>query len=369
MEDRETIDGLPVFEVLVTELEEITGVKAISLVEHPAIEVDFYAFSEDEGPLVLNFELSAVHDDQMILAGPIIIADKPMKRKGKPSDYYIKFTKDVVQTMADKFNAEGRLRSLTLMHQGIPVDGYVRANWVTGTNDKSQDHGYKFTLGEAWYGEVKINDRTFWNEEVKTGKVKGFSIEVYGDHRPSKNKQQNMSKQISEALAKLKDGTEVDVSALEVGATVQVMVDGEWAPAPDGKHEMEDGTVLVVKDGLVAEVIAPEVVEAAEVPAADAPADAPADKPAEDVSEAVRKAVEAATQLFEERVAALEEAIRQITGQKDEEVQGLKAELQKLSDLPGAGRATSVHGEPIVKRAPKMTWDDTVARIERFKHT
>ena len=45
-------------------------------------------------------------------------------------------------------------------------------------SDKSVKYGMDLPLG-SWVGSVKVNNDQIWNEFVKTGKVKGFSIEGY----------------------------------------------------------------------------------------------------------------------------------------------------------------------------------------------
>jgi ribosomal protein S13 len=49
----------------------------------------------------------------------------------------------------------------------------------------------------------------------------------------------------------LKDGTKVDISSLEVGGDI-ALKDGK--PAPDGEHELVDGTIIVVASGKITEV-------------------------------------------------------------------------------------------------------------------
>lgn len=50
---------------------------------------------------------------------------------------------------------------------------------------------------------------------------------------------------------KLKDGTEVEITELQVGGIVTI----QGIPAPIGEHEMEDGTILVVGDnGAIMEI-------------------------------------------------------------------------------------------------------------------
>lgn len=51
--------------------------------------------------------------------------------------------------------------------------------------------------------------------------------------------------------AKLKDGTEIEITELQVGGIVTI----QGTPAPIGEHEMEDGTIIVVGDnGAIMEI-------------------------------------------------------------------------------------------------------------------
>ena len=45
-------------------------------------------------------------------------------------------------------------------------------------HDKSRKYGLNVPVG-TWMGAVKVNNEDIWNNFVKTGKVKGFSIEGY----------------------------------------------------------------------------------------------------------------------------------------------------------------------------------------------
>jgi hypothetical protein len=61
--------------------------------------------------------------------------------------------------------------------------------------------------------------------------------------------------------AKLKDGTIVQYEGeLNVGTALNVIdAGGQVSPAPNGSHELEDGTIVTVSEGIVSEVIKPEV--------------------------------------------------------------------------------------------------------------
>jgi len=60
----------------------------------------------------------------------------------------------------------------------------------------------------TWMGAVKVNNDKIWNEYVKTGKVKGFSIEGYfADkmERPKDSVGLSDDKQSDELLNKIKN--------------------------------------------------------------------------------------------------------------------------------------------------------------------
>ena len=42
--------------------------------------------------------------------------------------------------------------------------------------DKSNLYGYELSKG-SWFGVYKVNNKEIWDNYVKTGKVKGFSVE------------------------------------------------------------------------------------------------------------------------------------------------------------------------------------------------
>jgi hypothetical protein len=48
--------------------------------------------------------------------------------------------------------------------------------------DKSNNYGLNLPQG-SWVGLFKISDKKIWNDYVKTGKVKGFSIEGLFSHK------------------------------------------------------------------------------------------------------------------------------------------------------------------------------------------
>lgn len=60
----------------------------------------------------------------------------------------------------------------------------------------------------------------------------------------------------------LKDGSKIELSALEIGAEAMLADEsGNTAPAPDGEYELADGTMMTVSAGLVSGIETPEAEE------------------------------------------------------------------------------------------------------------
>ena len=75
---------------------------------------------------------------------------------------------------------QGNQNNSTLEHK-FELNGLsLVESWIVEdkVNDKSVKYGMDLPIG-TWMGSVKVNNDKVWNEFVKTGKVKGFSIEGY----------------------------------------------------------------------------------------------------------------------------------------------------------------------------------------------
>jgi hypothetical protein len=99
--------------------------------------------------------------------------------------YYVKFKPEVIEKIQQKFMIEQRLRETNYEHTDQKFnDAVMVESWiVSGDSDKAYSLG--FTKEEVpqgtWMGGYKILDTPegddLWNKYIKTGKVKGMSVE------------------------------------------------------------------------------------------------------------------------------------------------------------------------------------------------
>tara|TARA_R100001082_G_scaffold10736_1_gene5884 strand:- start:411 stop:1997 length:1587 start_codon:yes stop_codon:yes gene_type:complete len=154
--------------------DELTGIEAISVVENPAIEEDFIALKSQE------IKLAEVDKEKRILMGALLIPNKPILRSKGDEQYYIYFSRDTVAKASQLYLMNGNQSKATLEHQHTINGLTLVESWLVEdeVHDKSRKYNLDVPVG-TWMGAVKVNNEEIWNNYVKTGKVKGFSIEGY----------------------------------------------------------------------------------------------------------------------------------------------------------------------------------------------
>lgn len=180
---------MDIIELFIDENDDVSGIEAVSIVENPAIEEDFVALKSQE------FKFAEVNKEKRILMGAALIPNKPIYRANEENEYYIYFSRDTVRKASELFFIKGNHNKSTLEHQ-MPLEGLVAVeSWIVEDKekDKSKIYGMDMPLG-TWMLSMKVLNDDVWNNYVKTGKVKGFSIEGYfADKVERPNEPNNLS--------------------------------------------------------------------------------------------------------------------------------------------------------------------------------
>ena len=182
---------------LILDDEEAIGVEAISVVENPAIESDFIALNNQE------IKLAEINKEKRLLMGALLIPKKPIYRKSGEDEYYIFFSEKTIAKASQLYLQNGNQSEATLEHKEQLKDLTLVESWIVEDKEKDKTalYGLDVPVG-TWMGSVKVENDEIWNDYVKTGKVKGFSIEGYfADkmERPNEELKEDLEeKQLSE---------------------------------------------------------------------------------------------------------------------------------------------------------------------------
>lgn len=240
--------NLPIYELKIQEeLQDDAEVSFIALVDKPAIQRDFVAFSQDfiqpskgEGkdaflPRCISYVINegketeqavaicnslwdqhfsdnmpklnfAIQDeDKHIISGPLMLADKPIYRNNKKfGEHYVTFSAETIKDIAIKFSKKGYQGNVNLMHdQDMRLDGLIM--FESFIVDKERGilpmKGFEDAKDGSWFGSFYVENEQAW-KLIKDGKVKGFSVEGYFEY-PVENKELSYAEQKLAELAEL----------------------------------------------------------------------------------------------------------------------------------------------------------------------
>ena len=193
---------MDIFEMLLNEDSLEMGVNAISIVEDPAIGLDFIALNDQT-----KVALAKVSEEKKILMGAALVPDKPIYRNQNGKEFYIYFSKDTIRKTAEMFFKNSNHKNATLEHE-VQLKGMtVFESWIVedSVHDKSAKYGLNYPEG-TWVVTMKVDDDNIWNDYIKNEKVFGFSIEgQFANALRSSEVNADLSDQeVSGALEKMK---------------------------------------------------------------------------------------------------------------------------------------------------------------------
>lgn len=360
------MEKIEVFE-LVIDTDDESGVTAIALVDQPAIESNWMAFSKQT-----EHKFAVKDEEKRIIEGYFMVADLLIPRIGEQGEkFFVKFSAKTIEAIREKQSRLGMTNNFNLMHDPRQIaEGVYMLDNLIIDNERGKVAPKEFEKvpnGSLW-GSAKVDNDEIWNS-IKAGEFKGFSVEgmfkqlepvemeedlinkiretiqdfqkSIEDNVQLSNKQtiDNMSKETLDKVkklifgeetaeatvteiklmaAELADGTMVNVDpALEVGAMVTVEVEGVVAPIPNGEYPLADGTVVTVAEGAISDIKEVEAEEEEEMETEVTP-----EPITETVTEAkIRKIIESTETVFNEQFAKL-----------SEELETVKAEFAKYKE-------------------------------------
>lgn len=352
-------NNLPLFKAIFDPDDLDEGVFTVSLVEEPAVESYFIAFDKDE-----ELSFSIVDESEHKVIGVVLRADYPILRVDGEGKYYnLVFDKDTIYNITQRFVRSGFTGSVSILHNGVPVDGVDLTQLFIKDESKGiSPKGFESIEDGSLFAEYKVNNSDIW-EKIISGELKGFSVEgVFGvketpnqTNKPNETNKFNLinMNKLRDKLAKLLlkfDSVSTDKADLFYDHEGELVVgdevytydaNGDRASVEDGDYE-SDGYVYVIKEGKVEEIREKE-------PAKDNPAaskedvvaeeveievpDTPDPDMKEDVITPCIEALEAKITELEERLAALEEKV------KEPVVEPIVEEFNKINLRTGDNRA------------------------------
>lgn len=270
------IKGIPVFDACIDNIED--GIYRISLVDDPAVESKFMFFSKQK-----EMKYSIQDEEKRLVSGVLMRADFPIYRYDEDfGEYYIRYTKETIREMAEKMMVDNTFNNVNIMHEdGTDVEGVNLVELFIKDSSKGISPACFPEIEEgSLFATYKVNNDEIW-EKIKDGTFMGFSIEgIFDLTKVEFNKAHTQQSETSvktkyilnKAMTKLfnkfmksfvkfgnikTDKGElywVGEADLEIGDELFYDKGDEIIKVEDGEYTIADGTIIVVKEGLVSEI-------------------------------------------------------------------------------------------------------------------
>lgn len=263
----------PIYDCMIDEsADDLTGIYAISFVDFPANQVDFIALDKQQELHLSRDTAKQVLTGVVLKPGQLIYRHSP-----QTGDYYIRFSEEQVEKIARKMMKTGvALHSTTHQHQSPLTGNYLTELWIVEDpeNDKSKALGFSDLPKGTLMCSYKIEDKNYWEKEVMSGHVKGFSLEGFFSQQVSLSRinnknMNNKKKKVKQTLLGRIANMLLDIDAVEKADTTAsgtayvvfvladgkeayvdadgfVTLDGEQMAA--GEHNLSNGNLLVVDE-------------------------------------------------------------------------------------------------------------------------
>ena len=130
------------------------------------------------------------------------------------------FSKNTVRKASELYLKHGNQAKHTLEHEHQIHGLTVVESWIVENKEQDKSHLYDLDVPVGtWMVAVKVDNEAIWQEWVKEGKVKGFSIEGYFVDRMKKNSEDEMLAELAKAIVKTnkrtKSGTRVVMESFD----------------------------------------------------------------------------------------------------------------------------------------------------------
>lgn len=249
---------IPIYDIVVNLEDDNTFMSCISLVDEPAVEVDFQCFGKQRP--VMKFGVTDT--DKHCITGVAIRADVPIYRfSPEYGEYYVRFTKKTIEDIVLKYSKMNLWNSVSLNHSGQNIDSAVMTEFFIKSDTKCPK-GFEEVEDGSLMVTYKITDDNLWDTLKNTDEINGFSIEIYADLAPTDEFVEEES--FLEELMRWLQGEDFEVkknfsiekssvvSAIENGNVILIDEGGDEAvkyyPHSIGKKDGKDIVVLYNPD-------------------------------------------------------------------------------------------------------------------------
>lgn len=162
---------LPIYKATISDEE--AGMYCISLVDDPAVEVNFVYFENEKKPMLFSVQ----DEEKRLVRGVIMECDKLIYRRTiEGFEFYITFDAPTIRLMAQKYLRDGFQNNVDTQHNDQLESGVEMVQWFISDKENGVNpKGFEDINDHSLFAEFKVENDEIWNS-IKDGTFRGFSL-------------------------------------------------------------------------------------------------------------------------------------------------------------------------------------------------
>lgn len=163
---------LPIKKAIIDVEDSEMGLKTVSLVSDPAIQINWIKFNKQS-----EIKLAIQNEDKRIIFTPVLIPNQLIYRNIAGEEFNLMFDKETIELVEQKWVKDNLSSAVDIEHSSKLIDGVTFFESVLLNNERfATAKGFEGLPEGTWFLTGKVESDDVWSK-VKSGEINGVSID------------------------------------------------------------------------------------------------------------------------------------------------------------------------------------------------
>ena len=163
---------LPIKKAIIDVEDSEMGLKTVSLVSDPAIQINWIKFNKQS-----EIKLAIQNEDKRIIFTPVLIPNQLIYRNIAGEEFNLMFDKETIELVEQKWVKDNLSSTVDIEHSSKLIEGVTFFESVLLNNERfATAKGFEGLPEGTWFLTGKVESDEVWSK-IKSGEVNGVSID------------------------------------------------------------------------------------------------------------------------------------------------------------------------------------------------
>ena len=163
---------LPIKKAIIDVEDSEMGLKTVSLVSDPAIQINWIKFNKQS-----EIKLAIQNEDKRIIFTPVLIPNQLIYRNIAGEEFNLMFDKETIELVEQKWVKDNLSSTVDIEHSSKLIEGVTFFESVLLNNERfATAKGFEGLPEGTWFLTGKVESDEVWSK-VKSNEINGVSID------------------------------------------------------------------------------------------------------------------------------------------------------------------------------------------------